>query len=291
MSLAPRIVAGLVVALVLTACGAGGGTAPESLAALNGDWTLTSGSGPAGPVELGDGVEITLTIGEDRWGGTVCNSYGAEEVEVGDGTVTISDVFRTEMACLDDRIMRAEDAYLEAFGAVRAYEVTADELRLTGDGGTELVYAPVGAGPTATLVGTVWVLDSLLEGTGPEGTVASTSGEATLELLEDGRILASSGCVARDDGTYEEADGRLVTAFAADVDYDCDVAGEDEGLREVAWAQDTQVWEVLGGDPTYEVDGQRLTLWAGERGLSFRSEAAVGEGEAPPEGAEPADPA
>jgi heat shock protein HslJ len=263
-----HLITGIVLVLTVTACGTGGGTSSEALAALNGDWILTSGSGPSGQVEVGDGVEVTLSITEDRWGGTVCNSYGAQDVEVGDGTVTINDVFRTEMACLDDRIMRAEDVYLEAFGAVRAYEVTADELRLTGDG-VELVYAPVGPTPTASLVGTVWVLDTLFEGTGPDGSARSTLEEATLELLEDGRILASSGCLDREDGTYEEVDGQLVTAFATDYDYDCET--------EELWAQDTHVWQVLGEDPTFEVEGQRLTLWAGELGASYRSEAAAGD--------------
>lgn len=260
----------LIGAVALAACGQGTGAGGDAAADLHGEWSLVSGTGPSGEVEVGDTIEITLAIDEERWGGNVCNSYGADSVEVGDGTVTISDVFRTEMACLDDALMRAEDAYLAAFGAVEAFEVTGEELRLTGDG-VELVYEPVAAEPTAALVGTVWVLDTLIEGTGPDGSASSTFGdeEATLELRDDGSILASSGCVTREDGSYEIDGDQLRTSFASADDYDC---GSDQ-----AWAQDTQVWDVLGGDPTFEVVGQRLTLTAGDLATSYRAADAGGE--------------
>ncbi|WP_052664860.1 META domain-containing protein [Nitriliruptor alkaliphilus] len=269
MPVVPRLVPWLVGALALTACGQGTGAGGGATADPSGEWTLVSGTGPGGEVEVGDGVEVTLGIDEDRWGGAVCNSYGANSVEVGDGTVTITDVDRTEMACLDEALMRAEDAYLAAFVAVEAFEVTGDELRLTGDG-VELVYEPVAAEPTAALVGTIWVLDTLIEGTGPDGSASSTFGdeEATLELRDDGSILASSGCLERDDGSYEVDGDRLRTSFANDDDYDCG--------SEQAWAQDTHVWDVLGDDPTFEVVGQRLTLTAGDLATSYRAEDAGG---------------
>lgn len=257
-----RLVPLLVVAVCAAACGAGGDPSSDAQAALDEEWTLTSGTGPNGDIEVGDGVEITLTIDGDDWGGTVCNHYGAQSVDTGDGTVTIRDVAHTEMACLDDRLMTAEDAYLDAFIAVTAYEVSADELRLTGDG-VELVYAPVPSEPSPDLVGTVWVLDTLFQGAGPDGSASSTVGEeATLELREDGRLLASSGC-SRRDGSYEVDGTQLVVRFAADPDGDCD----SEDVR----AQDRHVWDVLDGDPTVEIDGQRLTLVAGDVGLGYQA--------------------
>lgn len=253
----------LVVALLAASCG-GGGASSEALAALNGDWLLTSGTGPSGEVDLTGGVEATLTIEAEDWGGQVCNHYGAETVELSEGTVTIGGVFQTEMACQAAGWMEAEAAYLAAFQEVEAYEVTADELRLTGDG-VELVYAPVDAAPVPELIGTVWVLDTLIEGSGPDGTASSTTGdeEATLELREDGAIVASSGCLTReDDGSTYEVDGqRLVTTFTTEYDYDCP--------DDAAWAQDEHVWQVIERDPEFAIDGQRLTLTAGELGLAY----------------------
>lgn len=251
--------------LVLLAAGCGGGGAPSSsLAALNGEWRLTSGTGPAGDVDLDDGVEVTLTIDGEDWGGQVCNHYGGEEVEIGDGTVSMSGVISTEMACLEPGWMEAEAAYLDAFRQVDAYEVTPDELVLTGDG-VELRYEPVAAEAPAALIGTVWVLDTMIEGSGPDGTASSTlqDHEATLEFLEDGSIVASSGCLTREDGTYEVDGSQLRTAFESAYDYEC----EGDQL----WAQDTHVWRVLGDDPTFEIDGQRLTLTAGELGSGYQA--------------------
>ncbi len=67
------------------------------------------------------------------------------------------------------------------------------------------------------------------------------------------------------------ADDRLVTAFASADDYDC---GSDE-----LWAQDTHVWQTLGGDPRPRSSGPRLTLTAGDLGLSTpRADPAVPAG-------------
>lgn len=142
------LVAAAVLTLALAACGGVGRTAgggDDDLPA--GSWALVSGSGPDGEVELHDGLAgdegtpIVLHVEEGRWGGTVCNSYGAQEVDAGDGTVRLDDVYATEMACLDDALMLAEQRYLAAFRAVERYEVVDGELRLTGPD-VELVYEP-----------------------------------------------------------------------------------------------------------------------------------------------------
>jgi heat shock protein HslJ len=257
----PRRLVLPLVALLIAACG-GTGDAEGSLAPLNGDWILTSGSDADGDIDLGDGaVEVTLTIDGRTWGGQVCNSYSAQDVEVDDGQVRVGDVPRTEMACLDQQLMEAEDRYLGAFAEVTGYQVTTDELRLTGED-VELVYAPVAAAAVTDLVGTVWVLDAVITGAGPDGSVSTVMGdEATLELRGDGTILASSGCIVREDGTYEVAGQQLLTAFASADDYDC---GSDE-----LWAQDTHVWQVLGSDPAVGIEGARLTLTADDLGLSY----------------------
>jgi heat shock protein HslJ len=245
--------------------GGGGGASPE------GSWVLTSGAGPDGEVELRDGLAgggtpIVLEVAGERWGGTVCNTYGVEDVRADDGAVRLADVYATEMACLDDALMVAEQRYLGALRAVERYEVVDDELRLTGPD-AELVYERAPEGEAAPLVGTVWVLDTLLDGAGPDGTATSTVDgleQARLELGEDGSLLASSGCVTADGAEHEVAGDRLVTRFAFDLDYECET---DE-----LWAQDRHVWEVLAADPAFALDGARLTLTSGDGpGLGYHA--------------------
>lgn len=163
-----RHLALVVIGFLVAACGgATGSDAGGALAPPDGDWILASGSDADGDIDLADGaVEVTLTIDGSSWSGQVCNSYGAQDVEVGDGEVRIGDVPRTEMACLDQQLMTVEGRYLDAFGAVTGYAVTAEELRLTGES-TELVYAPVPTEADVDPVGTIGVLDAVIAGPGP----------------------------------------------------------------------------------------------------------------------------
>jgi heat shock protein HslJ len=278
---ARHLVTAALLLTLLGACGSPGGDGAQSGDGAQGggpegSWVLVSGAGPDGEVELrdglaGDGVPIVLEVDGERWGGTVCNTYGVDDADAGNGTVRLADVFATEMACLDEALMVAEQRYLAAFRAVERYEVVDDELRLTGPD-AELVYERAAAAAAAPLVGTVWVLDTLLDGAGPDGTASSTvEGQelARLELGEDGSLLASSGCVTADGVEHEVADDRLVTRFAFDLDYEC---GTDE-----LWAQDRHVWEVLGADPSIALDGVRLTLTTGDGlGLGYHAEDGAG---------------
>ena len=62
-------------------------------------------------------------------------------------------------------------------------------MTLTGEG-VELVFAAPPA-PVGDLTGTVWVLESLIDGE----TVSSVGGDrATLELFSDNSMLGSTGC-------------------------------------------------------------------------------------------------
>jgi heat shock protein HslJ len=259
----PRLVVPLVIAVSSAACGGGSGSTSDDLAPLNGDWVLTAGSDADGPLDLGDGdVEVTLTIDGSAWGGQVCNIYGADGVDVDDGSVRIGDVSRTEMGCLDDRLMVAEDRYLTAFVEVSSYALTEGELRLTGDG-TELVYAPVAAEADADLIGTVWLLDTVITGTGPEASVSSVvGGAATLELAADGSYTFGTGCNSGG-GSYELDGDRLVFPQGAS-------GATEVGCEGELGAQEEHVYAVLT-DGVVDVDlaGQRLTLTAGDLGLSY----------------------
>jgi heat shock protein HslJ len=114
----------------------------------------------------------------------------------------------TEMACEEDR-MASEAAFLAALPRTTSVARNGDSLVLTGPE-LELRFALVAPVANANLIGTTWILDSLVSGE----VASSTVGEhVTLALNGDGTISASTGC--RDiTGRYTIAEGRSLLCQA-----------------------------------------------------------------------------
>ena len=126
--------------LVLVACGgevSGSGDPPSS-----GEYRLVEGQGPDGEIPLVEDAPVTLVVDGEDWGGTAaCNQYGATVALDGD-RLEVRELFQTEMACVDDTVMRSERTYLDAFMAADRFEHSGDRLVLHGDE-VELVFEPV----------------------------------------------------------------------------------------------------------------------------------------------------
>lgn len=260
---------GLVLALALTACG--GLAATDGAAGdLTGDWVLVAGEGPEGPVPLPPTAPITLQIDGESWGGTAaCNSYGGT-VQVRNGRVTSTGFAVTEMACVDDEVMRAEAAYLAALLQVDRADRDGGDLVLTGPE-TSLRFAARIPEPEAALLGTAWQLVGLIaEGqpgdraAGDDTAVTSVVGDAELELTSDGMVVGSTGC-NRFHGSAE-VDGTLLrlTAPLATTRMAC-----EEPLR----SQEDHVLAVLApGEVTIALTGRTLTLTSQDgRGLQLQA--------------------
>jgi heat shock protein HslJ len=258
----------LLAVLVLAACSGSSATtgpsdAPPSTspAAADpaGEWRLTAGSVDGQPLVLPADRAVTFNLeGTSVSGQSACNQYFGEVSVVG-GRVTLSGLGGTEMAC-DEPTMTLEGAYLKGLAAVQAATVADDALLLEGPG-VELRFERLVAPPAAELLGTSWVLESLVSG----DAVSSTLGEpATLVLGADGSLAGSTGCrpIA---GRYTlTGDGVDIEQLAPDGD--CDAGTAD---------QDAHVIAVLGDGFTAAVDGQQLTLTAADgRGLVYRVAAA-----------------
>jgi heat shock protein HslJ len=255
----------LTVALVLAACGgpAGVGDAPEDLRTdLVGSWQLAEGHGPEGSVPLVDDHPITLVFAadDDTLGGTAaCNSYGGEFELVGD-RLTISMLLATEMACMNDGVMESEQAYLATLPKVETVSVDGDRLVLAGDD-VELRFERLPEPEDRALVGTVWVLDTLIEGEAAS-SVPDAPDPVTVEFAEDGTFRASTGCNTVD-GEVVERSGRLDLTPVAVTDVACP---DLERLED-------HVLAVLDGEAAFEIEGGRLTLTGADgRGLSYRAE-------------------
>lgn len=244
-----RLPAALVAALLLVACDWLTNGEPE----LDGAWQLTSGTYDGAAIVVPGDARITMTIEGDTIGGTAaCNQYGGT-FDLDGRTISIGPLSVTEMAC-DGPIMAAESAFLAALADVDTLEPSRS-LHLTGPA-SDLQFMTLPPVDDAAIVGTAWLLDSIITG----DAVSSVMGAAaTLRLTEEGTITGSTGCRTFD-GTYTiSGDEIRVTRLIV----------TDNACADELAAQDEHVLRVLDDGFTASVDGARLTLAAGGDGLGY----------------------
>jgi heat shock protein HslJ len=226
-------------------------------ASLDGDWRLQAGTNQGQPVPIVAGSPINLKIDGAQAGGTAaCNHYGGQ-IHVAGSNVSFSEMIQTEMACLDDQVMASETAYMTALPKVTTAERSDDALILSGPG-VELRFVLIPPVANADLVGTTWVLDSLISGDAVSSTVGA---RATLQLNADGTFAASTGC--RDVTGRYTVEGNRVQATLDPYD----TFGCGNGIGD----QDNHVLKVISGAFTVTILGESLTLTAGDKGLGYRA--------------------
>lgn len=214
---------------------------------IDGGWRLVDGRGPDGPIPKGDDIDITLVIdGTSVSGRSACNQYFAE-VRRGNGSFEVEGVGGTEMACAT-RVMEAEQRYLDAFQRVDSQRMEGEVLVLSGPQ-VELLYREIPPVPTAELVGTKWRLNGLVYGRGADGTVSSAE-PATLTLMDDGRLIGTTGC-RKLEGRWEDRSG-VIAVPELSASGRCPADLEE---------QDDHVVQVIGDEFTVEIEGGSLTVW------------------------------
>ena len=256
----PRRAVPLLAALTLAACGAQGATPFPSgdPFVAEGSWELTSGTAGGDELPIVDDHPITLTIEGSEIGGTsACNSYGGR-VTVKGGQLEIGELGMTAMGC-EPPVMAVESAYMAALGAVTSLIGDDGKLVLHGPD-VELRFERLPKPPTAELVGTAWVLDTLFVG----DVASSPLGEpATLELRADGTFSGSTGCRSFSGEWVEAGEQIIAPSFAMD-DRACPAA-----LR----SQDEHVVTVIGDGFVSSIEQDLLTLAdPGGVGLVYRGE-------------------
>jgi heat shock protein HslJ len=248
---------------VLAACGQGHAGSPELQAEILGDWELVEWTSNGAAIAPPEGYRATLLIDEDRLGGvSFCNTFGAGYRLHGGGLHLEGDQGGTAMGCAPD-VMAAETAYVRALGAAdETVAVDGGHLVLTG-GGLTLRFRPVPAVPASDLVGTRWVLETVLQGDNTSSVASSTVGApAVLTLSPDGTFTGSTGCRSLS-GTWAAAAGEVrFPNMTADGECPADLAG-----------QDAHVVQVLGDGFRAEITEDRLTATdASGLGLVYRDE-------------------
>jgi heat shock protein HslJ len=234
------------------------GRAPDAPALFGSKvWELTGGSLDGAVLAPIDGYPVTLAVDEGQAGGTAaCNHYGGS-VTVTDGQVRLGDIGATGMACPAEGVMELEAAYLDALRRVTTGERQEGRLLLRGEG-VELSFTPRPEVPDAALEGTVWELDTVVDGELASSTIAGS--EATLELV-GGQLSGTTGC-NEFSGPAEVVGGRLVSGPLASTRMAC------EGVMD----QEAHILAVLEGRPAVTVDGPTLTVALDDgRGLVYRA--------------------
>ena len=122
--------------LLPAACAGVGGTTGDPLEGMS--WRLTTLRGAS----LIPGTEITATFEDGEVSGKACNTYGGKYQVSGD-RLTLSEVFMTEMACLEPQgIMEQELAFFNLLTSAQSFNLTGGRLVILGAGGEELTFAP-----------------------------------------------------------------------------------------------------------------------------------------------------
>lgn len=247
----------IVMTLALSAC-----LGSDFADSVEGPWQLTGGTHAGESVPVFDSHPITLNLEAGRISGTAaCNGYGGEYELSGSSFSIVEGLAVTEMACQPEEVMRSERAFLDAIAVVDEVELSNDGLVLTGPQ-TELRFEALAPVPTAELIGTVWVLDGLVQGDAVSSPARGAS-EATLKLFEDGTFEGSTGCRTIS-GQYRVS--------GAEVQFtDWGAVGEcPSELTE----QDSRVIGALEGGFRVEIEDDRMTTWvSGDEGLVYRAEA------------------
>jgi len=257
MSIRTRTIAALAFLIGVAGCSAST-PAPSAGGGVDatGDWQLTSGVMDGAPFPVVPDAPITLTVTGTQIGGrSACNHYGGEIV-VENGNVRLRVSSMTEMACLEPA-MAAEAAFHAAIGRIAGATRAGDRLILSGPD-VELTFDRMAAVPIAELVGTDWVLESLISG----DVVSSVAGEAaTLRLEPGGTFAGSTGC-RRFRGRWVTANGGIAPTDFGMEGTECPASLAD---------QDGHIAAVLGGFRA-SVDGRMLTLTGdGGDGLVYRT--------------------
>jgi heat shock protein HslJ len=229
--------------------------APGGSVDAQGEWRLVDGTVDGTAITVDPDYPVTFILDGTRVSGTsACNSYGGDIV-VEDGAVRFGEMMMTMMAC-EEPAMSIETAYHGALGRIRQATMEGEALVLVGDG-VSLRFEAIPPVPTAELVDTVWMLDTLTAG----GVASSVAGEpASLTVASDLSFEGSTGCRSFS-GRLVEAGGVLTTAEMATTDQAC-----PPELVE----QDSHVINVLGSGFSAAIDGDRLTLTGpGGQGLGY----------------------
>lgn len=224
-----------------------GAAAPSAAEALWGrTFVSTDVTGPevpgGGPLEVAfpERNGIAMSAG--------CNR-GVGSVDLADGIVTTGPIATTMMACPGD-LMGADAWMTDLFAAQPTWALNDDVLTLTTPGTTVTLTDKKTVDPDRPVVGTTWVVDTLITPDAVSTSAALETSAPTLTISENGQATGTSGCNRFNGPARIEGDtivfGPLATTKMA---CPADVAEVERA-----------VLHVLDGEVGYQVEGAVMTL-------------------------------
>ena len=223
---------------------------------LSGKWSLHVLKLDGEKIVPGKKNQVWIDFKGDRVSGNGgCNSYGGTFTVDGD-QLTFKELAWTEMACLDQAVMKLENQYLQAIGKVKKFAVNDKELILTDtDGKVEIVFVPFQEPKALPLTGTQWTLRHFEEVDG-EGDAASVSASNVLNSapitlkIEGGRANGNGGV-----NMY----GSEVESKDSAISFKTPISTKRAGPPE-AMQQESLYLATLVKMTKYSIKGKQLTL-------------------------------
>lgn len=223
---------------------------------LSGKWSLNALKLDGEKVDLGKTNKVWIDFKRDQISGNGgCNSYGGT-FTLDEDRLTFTELAWTEMASLDQAVMKLENQYLQAIGQVKKFTVNDKELILTDtDGKIEIAFVPFQETKGLPLTGTQWTLQHFEEVDG-EGDAASVSATKVLDSapitlkIERGRANGNAGV-----NMY----GSAVETDDATISFKTPISTKRAGPPE-AMQQETLYLATLVKMTKYSIKGKQLTL-------------------------------
>lgn len=216
--------------------------------------------------ELVEGTTVTLTFEDGRLGANAGCNTSSSAYRIEDGVLRLDgEGMTTLMGCPPE--LESQDQWLAAFlRDGREVALRAEVLTLTSAGGGDVsMDLTEGSAGSAALVGTTWMLQSVIDG-GTATSVAAGVEPPTLTIGEDGMAELFAGCNRGGAavGTTTTEQGEALTF--GPIRLTKMACGDD------AMAIEATVLSVLESDPAFTITAdQALTLTAADgTGLEFR---------------------
>lgn len=261
MDLRTPLFASIVVVAMLAACGSDdeGVSSGEGPHSLEGEYLATEVIEDGEPRPLVDDTQISLRLEDGQLSVHAgCNHIGGT-YRIDDGVLRADALSMTEMGC--DEPLAAQDVFITDFvSAAPAVETVEDGFVLRSDLASITFVDRAVAEPDVDLVGTNWVVDTFVDGSGPDGTASARDGPmGTFTFGVDGVLAGSDGCNDFS-GLGYDVDGDTIT-----FDLGSEVAST---VADCGQLDTDPFWAVFSADTAaFSIEGNRLTLTAGTKGL------------------------
>lgn len=219
------------------------------------------------PRPLAADTVVRLSFADGELGAEAgCNSMGGPYRLDGD-TLVVEGLSSTEMACVPEARMEQDSWLAEILTDTPSVTVVDDTLVVEWNDTVLRLTDEETASPDHALVGTAWVLDTVMAGSSADadGVASSVDQDVVVRFSPDGVWEIDGSLCAPTTGTWELDDEGAVLELSTDAVVSCDAVETDLDLAVTAVFRE----EFTVG---IELDGGRLSLVGESVGLSFRAQ-------------------